>query len=488
MDRTATIIRFQWRAYWRSLSRRGKVTAGNQGVVLLILALVFVRYLLWLRVAAANLSQGKTAFVEALLAGLFLAWWFPLAGSSQASVATRRELHLPLSLNELFRVRVISLLMPPSSWIVVGASLAILYPLAHAPRPIIGIVAALLLFAMSGLIGLTLSQLISIASWRRLLVTVAPMMAGAVGLYALSGRSLLQLATFLPSTLVARAAVGQHSWIGVGILAALCALAYGAALGSFRLSLQASRSHSTARRLSSFRFAGRLGGLLAKDVRYFRRLLDVYLALVASAAGCIYLVSAEAPSRGIFLTFISIVFFCNAAIPFNGFGLDTRAGLSRYSLFPLTGRSILLSKNLAYLLVMSGEVLPLILLAGWRFGWMTSAMGILEAAALACLRGGRARERRRSISRGGRVCGSGTRREEQEEGDESPHGTTAHPSVSFRAKDERSPSLRRSPDSRILARPTPSQASSAQWVPSGPLPGHSGATVPDSHRLPVAGA
>ena len=88
-----------------TLEPGGKATAGNQGIALLIFGLVFVRYLLWLRIATINLSQGKTALLEALLAGIFIAWLFPLAGSSQMSVATRRWLHLPLSLKELFRLR-----------------------------------------------------------------------------------------------------------------------------------------------------------------------------------------------------------------------------------------------------------------------------------------------------------------------------------------------------------------------------------------------
>jgi hypothetical protein len=386
VDRTTTIIRYQWRAYWRGLSRRGKVTAGNEGIALLILVLVFLRYLQWLRIATINLSQGKTALLEALLAGIFFAWLFSLGGAGQTSVATRRWLHLPLSLKELFRVRVISQLMPPSSWLVIAASLTVCYPLAHAKRPVVGIVAALLFIAMSGLIGLTVSHLISSAFWRRVLVTVAAVLLGAIGLAVNGSKGLLQFSTFMPSTLVARAAVGQRSSIAIVILAALCVVAYSAALWSFRLSLEntASRSSEPNMTLAPFRFPGRLGGLVGKDFRYFRRLLDVYMGLLAAAAGCVYLVTAGVPSRGVFLAFISIVFLLGAAVPFNSFGLDTRAGLDRYALPPLSGKSILLSKNLAYVIIMSGEIFPLIFLAGWRLGISAGAFGLMEAAALAC--------------------------------------------------------------------------------------------------------
>ena len=386
MDRTITIVRYQWRAYWRHLRQGGRTTAGNQGIALLIFGLVFVRYLQWLRIASINLPRGKSALFEALLAAIFLAWMFPLTDGGRGSLATRRWLHLPLSLKELFRVRVISVLMPPSSWLVIAGSLAICYPLVHIKRPFVGIVAALLFIAMSGFTGLTVSHLISVALWRRVLAAGAVSLAGAIGLYVMSGREVLRLSRFLPSTLVVRAAIGQRSWLAIVILATLCAGAYYAALWSFRQSLEntASRSSDRSRTFVWFKLPGKLGGLVAKDLRYFRRLLDAYLGLLAAAAGCFYLVTAAAVSQGIFLAFIVLVFLLNAALPFNSFGLDTRAGLGRYTLFPLSGKSIILSKNLAYLGVLGVQVFPMIILAGWRLGIPVSAIGLVEAASLGC--------------------------------------------------------------------------------------------------------
>lgn len=390
MDRTITIIRYQWRAYWRRLGRGGKATAGNQGIALIIFGLVFVKYLQWLRIATINLSRGKTALLEALLATIFLAWLFPLTDGGRSSIATRRWLHLPLSLKELFRLRVISVLMPPSSWLVIAGSLAICYPLAHAKKPALGIVAGLLFITMSGFAGLTVSHLISVALWRRALAAGAVLLSGAIGLYVISGREVLPLSTFLPSALVVRAAIGQRSWLAIVILAALCAVAYYAALWSFRQSLENTASRSASwdsehsRSFVWLKLSGKLGGLVAKDLRYFRRLLDVYLGLLAAAAGCIYLVTAATVSQGVFLAFIVLVFLFNAALPFNSFGLDTRAGLGRYTLFPLSGKSIMLSKNLAYLGVLGVQTFPIIFLAGWRQGILTSAIGLVECASLAC--------------------------------------------------------------------------------------------------------
>jgi len=71
-----TIIRYQGRAFWRRLSRGGKASAGNQGIVLIIFGLGFIRYLMFLRTAALNLSVGKTGLLEKLLLAIFVAWLF----------------------------------------------------------------------------------------------------------------------------------------------------------------------------------------------------------------------------------------------------------------------------------------------------------------------------------------------------------------------------------------------------------------------------
>ena len=79
------------------------------------------------------------------------------------------------------------------------------------------------------------------------------------------------------------------------------------------------------------------------------------------------------------------MFVCNASLAFNLFGLDNRAGIERLKLLPVTGKTILLSKNLAFLMFVSIQVMPLILLAGWRLGLPLGVFGIVEAAALTAM-------------------------------------------------------------------------------------------------------
>jgi hypothetical protein len=302
-------------------------------------------------------------------------------------------------------VRAISLLIPPSAWLPLVGSLAILYPLAHAQNSGAGIVAGLLFIAVAWLTGLTISHLLNSAAWRIFCWAVALALLCVGGVYLIKGglpRDLLSF-PFSPAMLVARAAMGNGevregagivgnvapaTWLGpLTSLATLATLAVSTgvvALWSFKKSLaDASVAEGRNVPIALPFLPGRLGGLVAKDFRYFRRLLDIYLGVAAAVLAFLYLTVADELSRGILLSFIVVVFLCNAALAFNSFGLDNRAGLDRYALLPLSGRAILLSKNLAYLMIVGVQLFPILALACWRLGIITSAFGLIEAIALA---------------------------------------------------------------------------------------------------------
>src|SRR6185312_7652069 len=124
MDRISNVVRWQWRAYWRRFARGGKLSTGNQGFVLIIAGLISFKYVMKLRVAAVELAQGRALILEALLAGIFAAWVVAFLTRDLNDDCWRRARSLPLSLKELFAVRLASLLMPPYAWIVLAGSLA----------------------------------------------------------------------------------------------------------------------------------------------------------------------------------------------------------------------------------------------------------------------------------------------------------------------------------------------------------------------------
>jgi len=168
-------------------------------------------------------------------------------------------------------------------------------------------------------------------------------------------------------------------------LAVLTIAAFGVALWSFTASLQyvGSRRSQRFAVLGLIHFPGRLGGLLKKDLRYFIRLLDVYFALPIVILFVIYLASNAEPSASVFKVVLIILFLPCISMASNCFGLDRPLGLDRYSLFPLSGRDILLSKNLAFaffLMILVGAIFPLALR---RFGAGVTVQGFIELVLMA---------------------------------------------------------------------------------------------------------
>ena len=389
MDRIITIGRCQWRAFWRRFKRAGHLNAGNQAILLIFSVLLLVRFLQSLHAAATDLPQGRPRGFESLLFLIFLAWMFPLASNAGTVTSTAKLLHLPLTLRELFAIRFITLLIPPYAWIILGGSLAICYPIVRAPNPLGGVMAALLFIIFSALTGLTIAQLLRISFWRKLFFGVL-LASGLLVFYLIPkpGReSLLSLLSAGPTSLVARAALGKQSWLAVGELALLATIALLAALWSFKKSLQVIRGPRSQKiaMFNRLRIPGPAGGLAAKDFRYFRRLLDPYLGVLAAAFSGFYLVTADLPSAGVFQVLLLAVIVPNSSLAFNLFGLDNRSGMERLKLMPVTGTTILLGKNLAFLMIVGAQITPLVLLGSWRLGPLIGAIGLVEAMSMTAM-------------------------------------------------------------------------------------------------------
>ena len=387
MDRLASIVRCQWRVYWRRFSRARDLTVGHQGITLIITVLILFKYLRLLGSANIQIARGDTTLVQSLLAGIFLAWLILPISIPRADVSFFRLRHLPLSVRDLFGIRIVSLFITPYSWMIVAGSLAICYPLAHAPRPWLALAAALLFILMSCSTGLAIAHLLTIASWRRMLFAVLVLLC-ATAVYVLSGKDgggFWQWSQVLPTNLATRAAVGKNPTLATGALVMLNVLTITAAWWSFWQTLVNEPRATSRRRMDSilFRLPGTAGGLAVKDVRYFRRLLDPYFGLLAAVLGCLYLVSSSAPSAAVAWILIIIVFIPNAPLAFNSFGLDKRSGLDRYGLLPVSGATIMRGKNLAFVIIASVQVCPIIVLAGWRLGLSVGTFGLIEAASLA---------------------------------------------------------------------------------------------------------
>lgn len=383
MDRVAAILGFQWRAYWRRFHRTGNLTTNNAGVWILFGGIAVFRYLQLLPRVSTQLAHGETARYEALLIGVFLVWMFPVMAESWRSIGSRALLHTPLTPRELFCIRLGSVFVSPVMWVIVACSLALGYPLVKAPNPVTGMIALVLFLLFSLAMSLTIAHVLSSAAMRKLLLGTMVVVCVVVAALWLTKRALGF--SWWPNRLVADAAVQANAFGSVVALAALTTGAFAVSLWTFTSSLQYAGSRRSQRFtvLGLIHFPGRLGGLLKKDLRYFIRLLDVYFALPIVILFVIYLASNPEPSAAVFRGVLIILFLPWISMTSNSFGLDTPLGLDRYSLFPLSGRDILLSKNLAFaliLMLLAGGVFPL---AFWRFGASTTVLGFIALVLMA---------------------------------------------------------------------------------------------------------
>ena len=385
MDRVAAILQLQWRAYWRRFRGSANLRANNAGVLVLFGGLAAVRFLQQLPLVAAQLANGETIRYETLLIVVFLAWMVPVISESRHSISTRSLLHLPLTLGELFLIRVGSVFCSPLSWIIFALSLTLSYPLAATTHPVTGAI-GLATFLLLGLfVSLTITHLLQGALVRRL--TFAGLLAASVlgGLIWVEKQTQIaaSIKPLLPHRLAVAAASSPAPIRSVAALIAIAVVFAFLAFWTFTLTLQSQHSRRSQRPTFLLtQLPGKFGGLLKKDLRYSSRLLDLYLVLPIVILFNMYLASDAAPFTIAFAIILAALFFPCITIAFNCFGLDSALGLDRYTLFPLTGKEKLFSKNLAFAVLMLPLCATILPLAFWRLGTRAGVVGLIEFAAL----------------------------------------------------------------------------------------------------------
>jgi hypothetical protein len=216
-----------------------------------------------------------------------------------------------------------------------------------------------------------------------MLLAVAALAAGAI---LAPGRqhgidTLRAAALFVPN-LVTAAAVGvtpSAAFLPVVKLVAVGALVGYLFVWGFRRNLFRQQPPRAAGRATAraFRLPGRFGGLVGKELRYFRRVLDPWVGLSA-----VLVVSAVSlfltPSPLVRQVALLFVIASNSNLISNGFGLDKGVEVSRYFIFPMRGRDILLAKNLGLMVLVAAQVSLLLLAAALRSGVLEAGVELLE--------------------------------------------------------------------------------------------------------------
>lgn len=384
MDRIRAVLKFQWRAYWRRFRGSANLRVSNAGALVLFGGLAALRFLQQLPLAASQLERGETARYETLLIVVFVVWMVPVMGEPRRSIASRALLHFPFAPRELFAIRVGSVFCSPLSWIIVVLSLALGYPVAVSQHPVTGTIGLLLLLLLGLFASLTITHLLQGALVRRLSLALLLIVSVVGGLLWLEKQTQFAttLKSLLPHRLAVAAATSPAPLSSLAVLAGLTVFFAVLSLWTFTLTLQSQQTRRSQRIFGLTQLPGRFGGLIKKDLRYSRRLLDLYLVLPIVVLFDMYLISDAAPSAIAFSIIIAVLFLPCIGIAFNLFGLDSAFALDRYMLFPLSGKEKLFSKNLAFAVLMFVLFAAILPLAIWRLGWRVSVYGLAEFAAV----------------------------------------------------------------------------------------------------------
>jgi len=168
---------------------------------------------------------------------------------------------------------------------------------------------------------------------------------------------------------------GLALWAGRGkITLGLWALAAGLVAAGFLLSdLPFAPADSLKRSIP--RFPGLLNQLIRKNLREILSTLDIYCALLLSLLTLLFRLLGRPLPKEALLALSILVVLALSSYAQCLFGLDGRAGISRYHLLPLRGWQILAAKDAALLAILILLLLPVAWLAGMAAALVALAFG-----------------------------------------------------------------------------------------------------------------
>jgi len=160
------MFRYQWRAFWRRALRTGRVK-----FYLTVLTVVGWMTVLSLPAAlsraAGDLAAGETTSMLRLLLGLCLMWLFVLGEDLNVSLSSDRLRRFPLDARSLLTLTLMSRFLSPLAWLATIVTLVGLSPLLSARHPLLGILSALFVLALTIGVGMVVSQTFGRWRWGR---------------------------------------------------------------------------------------------------------------------------------------------------------------------------------------------------------------------------------------------------------------------------------------------------------------------------------
>ncbi len=423
-----SLLPYMWKGWWRKLEQKGIWHGANTTMVMGITFLGLIAVLVGSIVAIKSLRSGSTGqgmmILEAGLNSVMMGWLIIpiMVGSTTAEgrgLQPTRLGQFPLGKIDLLFIGLLGRMVQPVYWILLATSLLALLPMLAVANPLFGFITGILFLIFSAMLAWTVELFSSAVFTSRrgrevmmvvVLLFMIPIFAVINGDFSMDegaitfslgdhdflllsedgGEGLMTRArAFSPSVWVSRAADGSATLQGVVLLGLAAGLSSILSLFSLRRVMLHPPSSLTGRKGTGRAigvlqgFSVELGPLVIKELRYLTRTLDHLMGVGMGLIALVWILIR--PDHMFFILPLGAmnIVFNEIAIPLNAFGLDG-SGTDRYRLLPLSGRQIILSKNLAYFAVVGIHLAPLVLAGLLRGGTMLALCTFLATAAV-CL-------------------------------------------------------------------------------------------------------
>ncbi|MCP4156711.1 MAG: hypothetical protein GY757_53855, partial [bacterium] len=386
MDSLKTVLRYQWKSYWRSFLKKRNTRRRFFQLIFLALPFLLGWYYEFLITVSHEAYAGNVRNLERLLIGILLSWTLlPLmANDTYLEISASNMKGFPIDNDTLFRVECFGVLIQPITWLTTLCSLSLVVPLMALETRWLALPTALLFTMIMFLLTILVKNAIYDLPGVRKIFFFLFLMCLFVCTY-LGGEPLFEafsetFGVFLITRLPVNIALNRLPlvWFGVLLLTVLPIFYLTFAVFRRRLSGETMPGRKGNVFIKFSAIPGKLSGLIQKDFYYFLNNSNIYLGACAVLLYLYYLLTETAPEADSLFIVQLFIFLPGMNFAINSLGLENGSGIRRYILLPLKGREILLSRNLGYLFIMLFQEVPVFILVLWKFGGFVFLLGMME--------------------------------------------------------------------------------------------------------------
>ncbi|MCP4216585.1 MAG: hypothetical protein GY765_18180 [bacterium] len=386
MDALKRILYFQWKSYWRSFTMKRKSQRRFFLLMFIFIPFYIGLYAKLLKGIAGQIASGSPMQLEQLLVGTFLAWMLlPLmTDDSYLDITAKTMNRYPMRRRKLFLLECTAILIQPITWALILITLSILFPLCASQIALLAVPAGILFLFFCFFFAVCLKNYFYQSPGIRKLPAFVSVVLIAVAMAFTDSFTYPEISAslfrYLPTRLPVNIALNRLPFLWLTLLVALTVLAAFLAFKSLENYLATEKkARGKGKVMLKFSYIpGKLSGLVQKDFYYFLHNTNIYLALGIIALYLHYLLTIPVPSPDSAFIVMLFIFVPNLMFSLNCFGLDAHSNLNLYILFPLKGRQILLSKNIAFVFLLVFQTAPMFIILIWKLGFHIFLLAFLE--------------------------------------------------------------------------------------------------------------